>query len=447
MKKSCFQIKEYGLIIEGGNSNFQIDESNLELNSISFNELSTFIEENQDKEDFNKAFVIFKRNRRRFIRAKSFVGLIETKSGLTIEILPKIYSGQVASEGSSAESKKVLLRMLACLKDTPFIQLNDGHVDTKEDFPILEIFITNFISAVSDLVKNGLRGDYVEIQSVTEAIKGKLSVTKSIRTNITNRVRFHCIYDEFQTDQPANRIIKMAVVKLFNSTIINKNRSALAKLIEVFDFCETSLNLHSDFKIARSRMKRNHKYLKVLDWCEVFLFNRGFTNFQGNSINTAVLFPMEKLFEYYIAELLAKFSSGIKILSQDKRYFLLHQKRDEHDLEFEIQKFRLKPDIVLNYNEVIIDTKWKLIDSSNSKFNIKESDVYQMHAYGTRYKSDQKAISPRLALLYPLNLQFRERLLQFKYPPDLLLDVLPFDLLADPKTEIEKLISEIGLPI
>ena len=50
-----------------------------------------FIEENQNQDDFDKAFSIYQKKGKRFIKVKNYVGVIETKQGVVIEILPKTF--------------------------------------------------------------------------------------------------------------------------------------------------------------------------------------------------------------------------------------------------------------------------------------------------------------------------------------------------------------------
>ena len=154
---------------------------------------------------------------------------------------------------------------------------------------------------------------------------------------------------------------------------------------------------------------------------------------------------MEKLFESYIAHLLKKHCKTHTINAQDKRYCLIGQKENESDQNYSVQKFPLKPDIVIDDNSVIIDTKWKIIDDGKKKFEINEADIYQMHAYGRRYQSERANNSaPRLALIYPKNPNFEKNLLQMRYGNDLHLDILPFDFgNENPEEEILNIVSEL----
>jgi 5-methylcytosine-specific restriction enzyme subunit McrC len=66
----------------------------------------------------------------------------------------------------------------------------------------------------------------------------------------------------------------------------------------------------------------NH-YNKALSWCRVFLRGNSFTAFAGNEVALALLFPMEKVFESFVAAKLRKhIISGTNLLTQDTRYSL-----------------------------------------------------------------------------------------------------------------------------
>lgn len=68
-----------------------------------------------------------------------------------------------------------------------------------------------------------------------------------------------------------------------------------------------------------------------------------------------------------------------------------------------------------------------------------------MHAYGARYT--EKLNRPRLALLYPKNPNFQDKLLQFRYGDDMYLDVIPFDFNNNPEIEIISIINEFFKPV
>lgn len=445
--KPPYYIKEFGTITIG-TANKDFTSGELEIDSESFQSLTNFIEENQNQEDFDKAFSIYQKKGKRYIKVKNYVGVIETKQGVVVEILPKTFIGKNGEEANEEVSKKLLLTMLKTLKNTPFINLNIAHLKEQKNFPILEVFIASFLDELISLTTKELRGDYVTIEENTTYLKGKLLLKKHIKTNSINKAKFFCTFDEFNSNIPPNKLIKSTLTRLFSITTSNQNKKKIIKSLQHFDSVSYCNNIDSDIVYCKARVKALVNYGNLLNWSEIFLKNKSFTNFHGNSINQAILFPMEKLFESYIAYLLKKYCHGFTIDAQDKRYCLISQNKDSQDLNYSIKKFALKPDIVINNSEVIIDTKWKILNTESKKYDIKESDIYQMHAYGKRYQDENTDNSPpRLGLIYPMNPNFQEKLLQMRYGQDLLLDIIPFDFgNQNPDEEIRNIVNVFFKP-
>ncbi len=425
--KPIYYIKEFGTITVG-TSDKRFESGELEIDSESFQSLANFIEENQDQEDFDKAFAIYRKKGKRFIKVKNYVGVIETKQGVVLEILPKTFIGKNGEEANKEDSKKLLLTMLKTLKNAPFINLNVAHLKEQKNFPILEVFITSFLDELIKLTSKELRGDYINIEENSPFIKGKLVIKEHLKKNLVNKAKFYCRFDEFKKNIPPNKLIKSTLTRLFSITSSNVNKKKIIKSLQYFDSVSYCKNIDLDIAYCKKRVKDLSNYGNLIIWSEVFLKNKSFTNFYGNSINQAILFPMEKLFESYITFLLKKYCHGFTIDAQDKRYCLISQNRDINDLNYSIKKFTLKPDIVINNDEVIIDTKWKILNADSKKYDIKEADIYQMLAYGKRYQDENADnTAPRLGLIYPRNPNFEEKLFQMRYGLDLLLDVIPFD--------------------
>ena len=116
-----------------------------------------------------------------------------------------------------------------------------------------------------------------------------------------------------------------------------------------------------------------------------------FTSFSGSEIAFALLFPMETLFESYVATKLREAIShlGYTISVQDRRYHLFDEPR----------KFRITPDIVIRDREskhvFVMDTKWKLLSDTKLNYGISQSDMYQMYVYQKKYAAEN------VTLLYP----------------------------------------------
>lgn len=88
----------------------------------------------------------------RCLQARNYVGVIQTGSGLCIEILPKIHREKKDEIENMSDTRKMLLRMLKTLKDSPFKQFNESDIATYK-MHIMEIFIHLFIKGMNDLVR------------------------------------------------------------------------------------------------------------------------------------------------------------------------------------------------------------------------------------------------------------------------------------------------------
>jgi 5-methylcytosine-specific restriction enzyme subunit McrC len=440
MNKSLIQVREYGVVAEG--IRLQQDSADFrEVDSTTFSNLMSFIEQQSSKPDFEQAFVIYRKSGRRYIRVKNYVGVIETSSGTTLEILPKLFNDQGGI--NLTDSKIIFLRMLKSLYESPYLKVDSAHLETIKNFPILEFFIQNYITELEYIVREGLTNNYIDIEENVNFLRGKLLGTENLKHNLITHHKFYCRYDEFSNNTSLNKILKTTVRHLMLRTKRSANKRKLLNLMSHFENTDYSINVEADIDKCKKDFRRLSKFQTILDWSEVFLTGRSFGNFTGSVSNFSMLFPMEKLFENYICHLLKKYCSGLVIKAQDRRFSLVSQKANIDDTNFKINIFNLRPDIVLNNNAAVLDTKWKLLNENIKKFNISEADIYQMHAYGRRYQqSNDYNIPPRLGLIYPMNPNFNKDLMQMRFGTDMLLDVIPINLSISPAIEIKRVVSK-----
>jgi 5-methylcytosine-specific restriction enzyme subunit McrC len=351
-----------------------------------FDALETFIlanNSNSGTEAIELLSLSARRGIGKIITAKNYVGLITMADGTVIEILPKIVGGNI-TEG---DTKRIFLEMLKTLRDVPFKDFNISHLHF-DRLNLLEIFIRMFLDEVSILTKQGLKSAYTPVESNERFFKGKLLTSQNIRYNLVNKERIFVCYDDFNINRPENRLIKSTLRFLFNSTGDGHNRQHAARLMNLFDGVEYSKKYDADFSKCFSDRSVNH-YNKVLSLCRVFLKGNSFTAFAGSEVAFALLFPMEKVFESFVA---AKFhkhiGSGINLRTQDTRFSLFDSPN---------RAFALRPDIVLEFsgNTIVLDTKWKILSDNIRNNGISQSDMYQMYAYSKKYEADS------IILIYP----------------------------------------------
>lgn len=432
--KNNYEISEYGVI--RSEEDYDIDSSFKSLKELylpkeHFNDLFDFIMQNQEeKKEGERMFSIFSKGKKRQIKTKNYVGVIETSKGLTLEILPKIFF-DYSDEDYNIElfdTKKIFLKMLSKLKNSPFLNISSAHLKITSSFPLLEVFIENYVNEIKKIIRAGIKSQYVDKQENLNFLKGKIVNPLNIKHNHSNKARFYCAFDEFSENMVYNQLIKSTLLKLERVSKSHYNRTSILQLLYHFDPVNESTDFISDFRKVKINNRLFLNYKQAISWSEVFLMNKSFTNFSGNSKNMAILFPMERIFEDYVGYLMKTYADGHEIKTQDKSYYLVSKHKDK-------KKFRIKPDIVAtnenNHELLIFDTKWKLIDDSkeNKNYNISQSDMYQLYAYGKKYGLNNNLYKePKLVLLYPSNPNFQKPLDEFVYEGELVLSVLPFNL-------------------
>ena len=377
------------------------DEENIYLPEKDFKELISFIEEfvgseeETDVMDFMKVYKTKDRNLGTVVKVNNYVGLIQLKSGYKIEILPKI---DFIDDKDKNKTKEIFLKMLRSLKD--FSGKNFKNADLKiSKMNLYEIFINMYLSDVRVLVKNGLKSTYVVKEDNIKFYKGKLQVSQHIKMNLVHKERFYMVYDEFLVDRAENKLVKATLLKLQKLTSSSQNSKEIRQLLIAFELVETSTNYEKDF--SKVSIDKNTKdYANLMKWSKVFLLNKSFTSFSGKVSSRAILFPMEKVFESYIAQQVRKkfLPDNWEVSIQDNGYHLFVEKNASNSRPI----FSLKPDIVLKKENkiVILDTKWKrLISESRKNYGISSADMYQMYAYAKKY--EENGIIPEVYVIYP----------------------------------------------
>ena len=379
-------IKEYGSICaKPGIAGYEY------LPEPAFSQLKEFILSNKsaDTDALELMGLTARKGIGEIITAKNYVGIITMKDGTTIEILPKIYS-EIDNDESGARTKKLLIEMLKTLRDTPYKTLQTSNVNI-EKMNIFEIFIRMFIDELFFVVKRGLKCSYETVEENAHFFKGKMKFSHQIKFNLAHKERNYVEYDAFTVNRPENRLLKATLQYLYKHSSSTKNRTDIKSLLNSFGEIEASVDYKADF--AKYVPDRNMKdYTTALMWSKVFLMGKSFTSFAGSEVAVALLFPMETVFESYVATLLKKvlIPKGYAVSAQDRKYHLF----DEPD-----KKFLMKPDIVITKKsdgtKYIMDTKWKILSESKANYGISQADMYQMYAYQKKYSSEN------VTLLYP----------------------------------------------
>lgn len=386
-KNRTISIREFGRIYPDGKRIFKKD----------IEELRAYIDE-QNSKDFSGQSDIeeFLKPIKKGVQANNYVGVLQTKSGLTIEILPKI-AGRT-EEATDTRIRQLFLEMLKTVRSINGNTFKLTNLNAKKN-NLLEVFISMFLSESDMIIKRGLKSSYVTVQSNEKFLKGKLLMTQHLRKNSINQSYFYNEYNEFMTNSAENQLVKTTLEYLLQNSRDNNNLRIIREQLVYFEFVDLTNSPEQTFQ--KVSIGRNYKYYaQILDWCRIFLSRKSFTSFKGSSLAFAILFPMEEIFEAYIAHMMKKSLPDANVSAQDKKYSLFDRTNETKAV------YQLRPDLVVRYESdrtTIADTKWKVLDSSGPS----QTDLYQMYAYYTRYRHKSENVD-KVVLIYPYSTSYSE---------------------------------------
>ena len=375
------------------------------------------------------------------VSVRNYVGVIAFDDGHQIEVLPKTLRTlgvPGTPERTSRENtvRTVFLRMLRETWDVDARESAPTDLRTAR-LPVFEAFIRMFLGLVDTLVKRGLPGGYSRIENNERFFKGKLLVAEHVRRNIVRKDRFFVAHDIFSRDNSANRILRSGLEWSLRRAKHEDNRRLSRQLLVAFEDVPASINLTADFASCASA-NRNADCRKAIDWCRVFLLGQSISNLAGTRHAQALLFPMENIFERYVARLVRRYApSDLRVATQDRSLHLFEQSPQG-------KAFLLKPDIVLRRagdgtdRVIVADTKWKLLcDDPACNYGISTGDMYQMYAYAKRHKAET------VLLVYPHHDalgSIKNKPIHYRTPDDSDIRIVFFDL-DHPNISVAPIIS------
>ena len=188
-----------------------------------------------------------------------------------------------------------------------------------------------------------------------------------MKYNLLNHERFYVRYDDFNYNRAENRLIKSTLRFILRQTTDSRNRLNTVRLLTFFESVHYSADCADDFSKCISDRSMSH-YAKALAWCRVFLRGNSFTAFAGSEDALALLYPMEKVFESFVAATFRDcIGTGMTLRTQDTQFSLF---------DSPTRAFALRPDLVIDTGErtIVMDTKWKLLSDNARNKGISQTD-------------------------------------------------------------------------
>lgn len=232
-------------------------------------------------------------------------------------------------------------------------------------------------------------------------------------------------HDVYEVNRPENRLIRTALEVVCKKTKDANNWKLAQELRLMTTEIPPSQKIQQDFRQWQSG-RLLALYSEIKPWTELILGEYMPVSTQGEWRGMSLLFPMEKLFEYFVAYHLRR---GMP------EYQVKTQHATEHICEHQQNKiFKLKPDIFIdrsqaNAKNIVMDTKWKLIDQNDrgGRYGLKDSDIQQMFAYSHYYLKHESEV----ILVYPYRAGKFDQPLDdfgFRHTHGAKLKVVPFNL-------------------
>ncbi|MBE7728247.1 McrC family protein [Komagataeibacter sp. FXV3] len=337
----------------------------------------------------------------RHLTAGQMVGVIAAP-GCSLEIFPKIDRLGTSSVDGRRTVRERLVRMLDVALG---LDIGDGAASAmaRQAEGLLDILIRLFADKLLTEARRGLPQAYLQHEDDLPALRGRLNVVRQFTAHAVRPDRLACRFDALSSDIPLLQIMKACVLTLRRHARAVETVRKLDELRFVFaDIADvrvaalpwravridrTSRRWEALFGLARLFLKR--------DWQATH-----HDPYAGQGIT--LLFPMNDLFEAYIAVLMQRSlrPAGFTVETQGGRLFCLIEEGDQGR-----RRFQTRPDIIVRDRQssmpvTIVDTKWKRLSPAieDAKHGVSQTDVYQMMAYGQLYAC------PDLLLLYPHHL-------------------------------------------
>jgi len=370
-----------------------------------------------------------------YIRARNFAGVAKV-GNLKIEILPKFFEdGDIQTDKTKIMNN--LLYMLQHSNLFNFKELDSADLDVKNDF--LEVFIYLFAKNLAQLLKNQQDRQYLKHEDELRFVREKI-ITARYSSNPARLHIIPCRFHERSMDTLLNQTIKYTAFLLSKQAKSQETNRYLKYIISLLDAVNlTQIHPSEIKKIKFNRL--NKPFVPYIRFCDLFLRHSTLTLQASDVEFFSLMIPMEKLFEEFIAQMLL---NNPEILPPEYRQNIQIQKMiGPLAFDGERELFQMITDVFIEGpRRIILDTKYKMLNSEDIKNNISQPDLYQMYAY-CKESGSNTAI-----LLYPqgINAQVSNRVFKLGIEQSITLYVktipLHFDLSKE--EEVQKFIGELS---
>ena len=331
------------------------------------------------EEEGKQQFLSFDGNK---ARAKNFIGIVQTED-CHIEIYPKIFKKH---NKDNVDHKKLFLRHIFywfdyCRKwKFPFTNVDLALLN---DIDLPELIINLMTNRIFEVISNSPISLYQEVEEALMMPRGRINFTRYLSNGFSNGNQhiLECDYEPLVFDNALNRVIKYVARILQQRAKFSETQHKLSEIIFILDEVEDVRCTIKDLNSVKFNTFFSD-YKDVTDICRMVLEQQMYSNNHHEHSQWCMLFPMEYIFEDFIAGFLeTHFSEDWKVEYQ----------KSNMNLSNGPEAFNMQQDVFLTSRTdksvtIIVDTKYKLrSDFKNDvKKGIEQSDMYQMTSYALR---------------------------------------------------------------
>lgn len=263
-------------------------------------------------------------------------------------------------------------------------------VEIEEFDNIFEMLASIISKATSSLIKRGLGKNYISRTEETSLPHGKIDIAGSIKSNLINKHKLICEYDDYLPDTYLNQIIKLTMMLLIKQEINLKLKKELKVLLMYFKDVSI-INYYSiNWNITYNKNNQHYELLIGLS----YLVLKGMLQTQSDGSIKLMNFideqRMSKLYEKFILEFYKKECSWMKVTSSKINWQLDNEDCDNLP--------SMQSDIMIENNNkiLIIDAKYYSNNMQEyfDKKSIISTNLYQIFTYvkNKQYEDSSKEV-------------------------------------------------------
>ena len=262
------------------------------------------------------------------------------------------------------------------------------NVATEHFENVADLCAAILIKGLSKQLKRGLMKDYIPKREPLTALRGKMEISETLKTNSIIKRQVLCSYDEFSENAYMNRIIKTTMLRLMVADVDKSRKKEMKKLLVFLSNVEPLPIYSINWNLRYDR--NNQTYRMLISVCYLVLMGLSQTQSDGTTKLMDFLDEqrMHRLYEKFILEYFRKEHPELTVGAPQ----ILWQLDDDFCDMLPV----MQSDIVLEKDDniLIIDAKY-YAHTTQQRFNkatVHSANLYQIFTY---VKNKQEELKDR----------------------------------------------------